>query len=159
MSRKVAKLVCFGRGGHTIDFGRYEWAPGHTATCTLSGYCSPDKPPQSNWEDVIPDGCPVVDKLPAIETAAGYAWVFKGPMVDVDLLDGDCSECPQPSELFAGAMAGNSYGSLLAVHEITRQTQKRGALDHVSIREYIDGWREHGARIGRYESGRIVWES
>lgn len=158
MTRYIAKLVCFGRGGHSIDFGRIDHGS-YSSTSRLSGYCSPDNPPVSRDDCEIPDGTPVIDKLPAIETEAGYAWVFKGPMVDVDLVDGDCDECPQPSALFATAVAENAYGGLLAVHAVGRLAGKRGALDSVSLREYIEGWREHGGRIGEYQGGRIIWSA
>lgn len=34
-----------------------------------------------------------------------------------------------------------------------------GAWDWAPIPVYIRGWREHGARVGHYHDGRIVWES
>ena len=152
MTANVAKLVHFGRGGDTVHF-----AKGHEC----SGYGSPENPHAAcnHGDTVIPDGCPVVDVREAVETTEGYKWVFKGPMVNVDLADDEVDECPIPSPLFASAMVegGGSFGGLLAIHAAQRAVKQRSGLDSVSIREYLDGWREHGARIGEYQNGKIVW--
>ncbi len=166
----VAKLLSFGAGGHMI----------HATNQTCSGYCSPEDfcalyhwwthpagQMSSHWSDyeVPAGGIPCIDKRAAVETPAGRAWAFAGPLVDVDLPDGEAEDCPEPSPFLAAGVAGNAYGSLLGLQAAQRATgAKRCALDSVSIAEYIQGWREHGARIGRaYRnpdgSGRIVWES
>jgi hypothetical protein len=88
----------------------------------------------------------------------GFNWAFSGPMVNVDLKDGEIDACPELSEIFASAVSNNQFGTMLAVHKATKVKQKRGALDKVSIKEYVDGWRDHGARIGRYRGGNIIWE-
>jgi hypothetical protein len=152
MTTNIAKLVCFGRGGDSVEYGK---------RCHGSGYGTPERPHAADPKTcTIPDGTIAIDKRTAIETPAGYAWVFNGPMVNVDLQDGDCSECPEPSPIFAGAVAGNEYGSLLtlqAAHKTAKKTP--GPLDFVSIAEYVEGWRAVGARIGRYVAGKIVWEN
>lgn len=150
---RTAKLVCFGRGSDTVEYG---------GGCHGSGYGTPERPHASEIREgkelVIPDGTPVIDKRAAIETPEGYAWVFRGPMVNVDLPDGGFDECPQPSAIMAGAMAENSYGGMLAVHLGQKaRGVERGSLDHVSTREYVEGWKAVGARIGHYEGGQIVW--
>ncbi len=81
-----------------------------------------------HWDsyDIPVEGIPVVDVREAVKTDAGYSWVFKGPLLDVDLAD----------------------------NEIDR-------LDGVSVSQYVQGWREHGARIGRFfvvdGKGVIEW--
>ena len=151
MKSCTAKLVCFGNGGDSVEWGRH---------CSSSGYGNPDNPHAAapSEDKVFPDGCPVIDKRPALETKEGFAWVFKGPMVDVDLKDGS-RECPQPSELFASAVAENAFGGLLALqadHKLCDDSEP-GPLDYVPTSVYVEGWRQRGARIGHYENGEIVW--
>lgn len=146
----VAKLVCFGMGGDTVYIDK---------NTTCEGYGSPERPHAAQPREgrIFPDGTPIIDKRSAIGTPEGYRWVFDGPMVNVDLPDDEIEECPIPSQLFAQAVAGNAFGGLLAQHLAARSRKQRSGLDRVSIREYVDGWRKHGARIGHYEGNRIVW--
>ena len=151
---RIAKLVCFGRGGDTVEF---------SGSCHCSGYGTPERPhaAEPGPSCIIPDGTPVIDKRGVIETEEGFRWVFDGPMVNVDLADDDCDYCPDPSPLMAEAMMhpGNGFGPLLAQHIVARgQRRKRSGLDMVGIREYVEGWREHGARIGHYEANVIIWD-
>lgn len=151
MEKRIAKLVCFANGGDSVEYG---------GGCSSSGYGSPERPhaAKPDQSTVIPDGTPVIDKRPALQTPEGYQWVFRGPMVNVDLKTDQVDRCPQPSELFAAAVAGNAYGGLLAMQETSRALgESRGPLDSVSIPEYVEGWRNVGARIGFYRSGNIVW--
>lgn len=146
---KVAKLVTFGRGGDCVYYGK---------GCTGSGYGTPERPHAADPSShEIPDGTPVLDKRPAIDTAEGYAWVFRGPMVDVDLLDGQVDKCPAPGPILAAGVANNAYGALLAMH--LASTEERGSLDSVSIPEYLAGWVKRGAKVGHYEGGKIVWDN
>ena len=152
MKEEVPKLATFGRGGDTLYM---------TGNCTCSGYGSPERPHAA--EDCerhrIPEGMPAINLLPAIQTDEGFRWAIRGPMVDVNLDDGEVDECPTPSPMLAGAVADNQYGTLLAMQEVSRhKKEKRGPLDQVSISEFIQGWREHGAIIGRFENGCYVWE-
>ena len=149
---RIAKLVCFGRAGETVHCG---------GGVTISGYGSPDNPHAAEPGDglVIPDGTPAVDKQDAVETSEGFSWVFRSPMVDVDLPDGGYAPCPTPSAIFAEAVSGNSFGGLLAAQSASRLSdESRGPLDFVSVSEYVDGWRIAGARIGKYADGQIVWD-
>jgi len=167
-----AKLLHFGRGGHTLHYMEQGYS-----NCHCQGYESPESFVKAyHWwshpKDQLSyhfagyqfpvDGIPVVDVRAAVETPEGYSWVFKGPLVDVELADGECDCMPQPDPLFAGAVAGNQFGTLLAHHVVTKATQRRGSLDGVSVSEYVSGWRDHGARVGRlYVDGnnaRIEWE-
>jgi hypothetical protein len=177
-ARKVARLLHFGRGGHTAYFS--DLGPIKYSNCHLSGYEDPESfcalyqwwahprgEMSSHWHDLsVPDdGIPVVDVRGAVETPAGMDWVFRGPMVDPDLPDGAADELCAIDPMMAGAMAGNAFGQLAAFHTAQRASgARRGSLDSVSVREYVDGWREHGARIGRAfrnadGSARIVWEN
>lgn len=155
MTIRIAKLVCFGDGGDTVECGN---------RCHISGYGSPERPhaAEPKGDLIIPDGTPVIDKRPAVATEEGFSWVFRGPMVDVDLADGDCDACPQPSPIFAGAIleSGNGFAPLLAQHAVSRaRGEARSGLDHVSTREYVEGWRNVGAHIGHYQGGAIVWDN
>lgn len=151
------KLVTFGRGGDTAYCASESFC-GTTSRSTIKGYGRPDRPHagESCERHPIADGTPALDLLPAIETDAGFRWAISGPMVNVDLPDGDIERCPAPDPLFAAAVAGNEFGSLLAVHAATKSA-RAGALDSVSIAEYVREWVKLGARLGEYRGGRIVW--
>lgn len=171
---EVARLLEFGARGHAIAYSNPPYR-----NCHLSGYDSPDKfGPLEHWwahgpEEMISpwgsltvpaDGIPCLDKREAVKTEAGYSWVFRGPMCDPDLPDGEVDACPMPDPMFAAAVADNAYGSLLVEHVASRaQKRARSGLDSVSVAEYVQGWREHGAKVGRAfreadGSARIVWE-
>lgn len=144
----VVKLVCFGQGGDTLHY-----ADG--GTC--SGYESPDRPHAAAGKD-IPDGTPAIDKRAAIDTEEGFRWVFRGPMVNPAIPDGETERCPDPSPVMVAGLSGAFVG-LVADHMASRHKgEPRGPLDYVSVAEYVRGWREHGARIGAYRGGAIVWE-
>lgn len=152
MDKRIAKLVCFGRGGDSVEYG---------GGCHGSGYGSPENPHAAAPSEtcIIPDGTYAIDKREAVDTPEGYSWVFKGPMCNPDIPDGECDECPVPSALFAGAVADNEFGQLLTIQTAQKAAgHKRTGLDMVSVAEYVAGWREHGARIGRYQNNVIVWE-
>ena len=151
---ETAKLVTFGRGGDTVYY---------SANSRCEGHGSPEQPHAARCDDgrTIPDGCPVIDMLPAVQTAEGVRWVIRGPMVNVDLPDGEISRCPQPSDLLASALvaAGGELGVLLVLQAGQRANgQQPGPLDSVSVDDYVRGWRAVGARIGRYLGDQIVWE-
>lgn len=154
MKSPTVKLVTFGRGGDTCYCGKGS---------TISGYGSPDRPHAGDaTRHDIPDGTPALDLHPALESDEGIRWAICGPMVNVDLADDEIDRCPDPSEIFASAMVeasrdGNPYAGMLATHQVTKRRQRAGSLDSVSRSEYIAGWLERGARLGRYEGGRIVW--
>lgn len=164
----IARLLTFGMGGHTI-YGTGSRCQGYEdpeSFCPLyHWWAHPAEQMTSHWSsyEVGADGIPCIDVRAAVESEAGSRWVFRGPMCDVNLADGEADILGEVSPLFAGAVAGNSFGGLLMIHEASKATQARGALDSVSVAEYARGWRDHGARIGRaYRnadgSGRIVWE-
>jgi len=149
MKRDNAKLVVFNRSGHTIYLGQQR---------RISGYRTPDDPPLPSADLDIPDDTPALDIVRAVDTVDGFRMVIRGPMVDVDLPTGEIAYCPTPSPIMAGAMMGdngNAFGQLLALQAVT---EKPGPLDSVCIAEYLERWREAGARIGRYLSGKITWE-
>ena len=129
-----AKLLKFGNGGHVIYFLNPPYK-----NCTCSGYEDPEtfvKPyhwwahPKDqisrHWDGYVfpPDGLPVIDLREAVETDPGYSWVFKSPMVNPDLPEG-------------------------AVERLDNRDGPPRSLDCVSVSEYVRGWREHGAKIGK----------
>lgn len=159
MDDRTAKLVVFGGGGDTVYL---------SANAHISGYGSPERPHAAECRDGkdldIPDGCPAVDLREAIKTTEGFNWVIKGPMVNIDLDDGARSDLALKDRDMGivGAIAAGSpeFSSLLQLqraHE-GKRTEKAGPLDHVAIPEYLDGWRAHGAKVGEYQGGTIVWE-
>jgi hypothetical protein len=167
MSATKPGLVAFGAGGHTVYFHRF----GHT-TSRQSGYDNPGTFfALRHWWADPPDvltclhdpaayqGVPVIDMRAAVTSPAGMHMAISGPMVDVDLTDDEVDACASPSPIFAAAVAGNAFGTLLQLQKATRATAKHGALDSVSVPEYVRLWREAGARIGNIVGAAIEWET
>lgn len=166
------KLVKFGAEGHSVEYGRYEWGSGHYATCTGSGYETPEsffavsRWPYHDFADRQDpeqfEGVPYIDVRAAVETSAGIHMSISGPMVNVDLQDDEVARCPEPSRVLAGALMtdpGNTYGGLLAIQESQRsQGAKYGALDSVSTRVYMELWKAAGATVGYIRNGEFVPE-
>ena len=144
---RQGKLLSFGEGGHSIDFGS-GW--------TLSGYDEPET--FDGWDDV-PEGCPVLDKRPAMDTKEGYWWVFRGPMVNVDLPEGEVDRLrisednPMIHAMLSGS--GNLFGALAALHITSKEPV--GPLDYVSTKDYIKGWVNLGAKEGVVKNRSIFW--
>ena len=129
----------------------------------VRGYGSPEKPhasePTATRE--IAEGCPVLDIREAVKTPEGFGWVYRGPMVNPRLAPGQIDRLGMPPAYMTTAMLDNMFGTLLAIH--TTQTldnpQIPGSLDTVAVDVFVAGWRAHGARVGRWEAGHIVWEN
>ncbi len=154
---RACKLVQFGRGGDQVYLARLDkedtWGGG-----MISGYGTPERPHAA--EGFHPaDGTPVLDVRPALETREGYLFAFKTPMVDPELQDGLIDRMPDPDPLFAEAVAGNQYGSMLSLQRLHKASGSKaaGPLDKVSVRQYVAGWAAVGARVGAYRNGEIVW--
>lgn len=152
------KLVVFGCGRTTIHY---------TANHRCEGYDHPEDffEPSRWWTHDHAErkgieqweGVPYVDLRAAVDHAAGYKMVINGPMVDVDLEPGEVERLPEPDPIMAGAMAFNSYGTLLTLQKAARVQGKRaGPLDSVSIAEYLDLWREAGATVGVIRNGQFM---
>lgn len=147
----TAKLVTFGKGGDSVYYGN---------GITSSGYGNPENPHAAAPDrgNIFPDGTPAIDTRQATDTEIGFKWVFSGPLVNVDLPEDKVDICPEPSDLFSAALQGE-YKNLLSYHKALKDSQKKiGPLDSVCTKEFVRGWREHGARVGKYENGKIVWE-
>ena len=146
--KTVVKLVVFSPAGDRTYSTEGE---------TSKGYGTPEKPHAAAGKD-IPDGTPVIDNRAAIDTDKGFGWVFAGPMVDVNIPWGAVSKCPAPTPEMATGLQG-AFATLAGLHLAARQEKaSAGPLDMVSVEEYVNGWRDHGARIGRYQGGNIEWE-
>jgi len=155
------KLISFGVAGHVIHFGHGK---------RLEGYETPESffRPSRWWahdyatrEDPAPwEGVAWVDKRDAIETDEGYRWVFRGPMVNVDLPPGGVHRCPDlAGSIMAAAMIqdGGTFGALLTAQEVHRATAATpGPLDDVDVETYLAGWKAHGARVGHIRGGLFV---
>lgn len=172
MSKSVAKLLKFTVTGHQLYYSQEGYS-----NCHCSGYEDPESFPKPYhwWADpadkisthfagyqFADEGIPVLDLRDAVNTPEGRRWVFKGPMLDVDLEDGAIDTLPEVSPIMLPAVA--AFGQTVALLE-TRAAQSRGVagpLDSVSVSEFVKGWREHGAKVGRcyVENGtcRIEWE-
>lgn len=140
----TAKLVSFTDRGDAVEYGGGERG---------SGYGTPENP-HASANCVIPDGTYAIDKRPALNTTEGIKFVFTGPMVNVDLPEGQHDLCPEPPEIMRNSLGG-VYGVLLKAQEHKKDL---GPLDQVSIKEYVDLWRAVGAKIGQYKNNVIIWE-
>jgi hypothetical protein len=171
----LAKLLTFGKGGHALYLARDGGGCSGSACC--QGYESPESfvkpyhwwahPPEQisyHWGNytIPPEGVPVIDTNSATDTKEGRAWSFHGPMVDVDLPDGEIDRLGDVSPIMGPAVAAFGMTAMVAENKAAVQSKKAGPLDSVAIPEYIAGWRDHGARIGRFflagNIGRIEWE-
>lgn len=149
--RETAKLVEFGRGGDRVHFGS-----GHAS----SGYGTPDNPHAADPACYIfPDGTPAIDKRDAVKTPEGFSWVFKGPLVDVDLPPGTVDKLNLGASPAPAEGQEDMFGALVALQRATADTENLGPLDTVDARTYIEGWRRHGARIGHYQNNVVVWDT
>ena len=114
--------------------------------------------------DLPHGGLPVLDIRDAIETPEGYAWVFRGPMCDPSLPDGVIDTFDEEHDWFTKALASAipEFGGILEHHTYTVGQPAR-ALDRVSINQYLQGWRDHGARVGILQiidnEPHITWET
>lgn len=144
---REGKLLCFGSGGHSIDFGDGSH---------LSGYDQPET--FDDWGNVS-EGCIVLDKRPALQTPEGRQWVFSGPLVDINLPDDQIDACPDiTNSMMAKVMmweSGNQFGVLAAMHIASKA--EVGPLDRVSTKKYVQGWVERGARQGVIQDNGIVF--
>ncbi len=163
--REVVKLITFGLGGHTFEFGR-----GHH----LSGYDKPDtldvsyyaQYPDHDYAYDIPDGTPCLNKIPAVEANPGFA--FSSPLLNVDLPDEGYEAFADTargvSEFFLEAIAQpESFGLIGAMAgaeakgKATRSKANPGPFDEIGIAAYLRWWKVRGAIVGTVQGGKIVW--
>lgn len=167
-NNRTTHLITFGRGGATA----YQTENGNS-THRLSGYWDPEETftPYHWWshpsdqmshhvEPGTAEGAIVVDMRDAVATPEGYTWAIRGPMPDISLSDDAVERCPEPSPIFANAVADNQFGTLLTLqkaHNAAGSTEP-GPLDYVSPRTFAAGWKKRGARIGTVRKNAIVWD-
>jgi len=160
LDERTVKLVSFGKGGDTAYFSR-------NSTCT--GYGNPENPHAADFTSdrktdcIVPDGTPVIDVREAVQTDEGFRWAIKGPLLNPDLPGDEIEECPcLDDSIMVKAMLsdpGNQFGAIAATQIVHRHTStKPGPLDSVSIKVFVQGWKDHGARIGHYENKHIIWD-
>lgn len=163
--------------------GKLHGAYGHLMGCTLyqpeykllsvalagcSGYPGgnvtsvsiPDRRLTAYYGDVAPGGF-VLDKR-TVDEGVLINGALNGPMVNVDLNDGAVDRCPDPDPLLVGALVesadlSGNWGMAGPVAKRAADPEWRG-LDTVSLPEYLQFWRERGARVGRRVLTQIRWE-
>lgn len=156
------KLLCIGKGGHTIHYPSRKEGSLNYGPSTLSGYITNADEATRDSAKELAKGATIIDKIPAIDHGQGVRMAIRGPMVNVDLNDDQTDECPEPSEIMATAMMadpGNQFGHLLALQKVHKMTSNEpGPLDHVSIAVYASMWKQAGARVGTWNGQTIEWE-
>jgi hypothetical protein len=170
-TKSIARLLKFTVSGHALEY--YE---GTDTTGHCQGYEDPESfpkpyhwwahPPEqmsTHFEgyQFPPEGIPVIDIRAAVDTPEGYSWVFKSPLLDVRLPDGAVSRLPPIPEIMLPLLTASPEGRTALACQVLTQGRRAGALDNVSVEEFVQGWKEHGARIGRcfVQNGEcwIVW--
>ena len=157
MKTETVRLVVFGLGGDTVYYAG-------TAGCSSksSGYGSPENPHAADFAAdrkagvLVPDGTPCINLR---VDGCDVMYAVRGPMVDVDLADGEVDRLPVGRSMVTAAM-DVGFGGMLSAHDraISKRPSKLGPLDSVSVPEHVAAWREHGAQIGRYVDRVAVWE-
>jgi hypothetical protein len=97
----------------------------------------------------------VVDKYP-VDPEVAIDLVLNGPMVKLTLRDDEeeCLKLDKISDAFIFGLEGG-FQTLMA-KKITTPSWR--GLDYVSPRQYVQMWREVGARIGTRVRNHIEWE-
>lgn len=151
------KLVVFGNGGTTVHFSNSHRCTGEKSR---EAFFAPSRWWTHEWAERKGieqwEGVPFVDLRAAVETEAGYRLCIAGPMVNVDLAEGEVDALPDVSPLMAGAMQGTSYGGLLTLQKASKVAgRKAGPLDGICVSEYMALWREVGADVGTIKAGQF----
>ncbi len=157
---KKPKLIVFHRSGYTAHFSSGHHQTGYD---TPESFFLPSKWWAHDWTTTRDaaqcEGVPWVDLRKAVESESGRKWVYVGPLVNVDLPIGEVDRLTGPDALMAVAFSQSSgeFATLLALHAVSRNKgEVAGPLDGVSILEYCDGWKNHGADIGFVNGGEFV---
>lgn len=148
-------LLGFGLGGHHEERTPLRRVAG-CSSC-LSGYASPETwtpDPKSDYTDAL-----VIDKRPAINRS--WSLAIQAPIYGRDLapdaierLDRDVMTGP-----VATAVAENSSVMTMAIAgQLKTPKGEPGPMDRVGRKVYSAWWRRHGARTGRIEGDRIIWD-
>jgi hypothetical protein len=150
MAAKIReKLACisFGEGGFSAEVVCHD----PNTSARLSGY---DRDP----ERVIPDlsgrydaeGAILLDKRPVVNGPNGVKIVMRAPLLT--LKEARAFSTLEVSPVLASGVSG-SYAGILAC-------AMAGALnlDYVGLADYVAYWREAGAKVGKVQGGRVVWE-
>lgn len=107
------------------------------------------------------EGCILIDKRAALRQDAGLA--FDSPMCDPRLAPGKvdrfAADALHPAAALVLAEVSRHVPMIGLMALKSAADSSYGGLDHVSPEDYAQWWREHGARIGRIESGRAIWET
>lgn len=165
MEHGTPRLVSFGRGGHTVHFASVRTSGFSSSKAQLQGYDSPESLEfaisQGKYaDDGDLEGARVVDVRDAVGTAEGFRQVVSGPMVDVDLPDDGHNGFSDDDRKAAAGMVGpGGLSGAFATMAVLAQDRTYGGLDYVGVGTYLDLWRKAGARTGRIEGGRIIWDA
>lgn len=158
VGKPKGRLLFIGLPGHTVEYPRYQTKSGlKYGSSSLSGYITNPDEAAADVADELAIGAAVIDKRAALTRKPRLAYL--SPLCDVSLPDGTVDRCPEPSAMMSGAMAGNGFGALLAMQRVHKsRSAEPGPLDSVCTSTYVAWWRDHGARVGRWNGSAIDWE-
>jgi hypothetical protein len=91
-----------------------------------------------------------------VEDLAKY--VLSGPMFDPSLKDDEIArfnEIQTLRQMFSGLEGGFKATAALALTEGEKSLR---SLDYVGLEVWITFWKSAGAKIGKLQNGKVVWE-
>lgn len=126
--------------------------------CSVSSYEGLERFLESHGPEIV-DGSPVVDLRPLDDLPNRVRLAWDAPMCDPNITDDSVDRWQGSDDMgFAPMIAGNYFGARGALAAMTTTTDTPGPYDHVSPWRLARYWSEHGARIGRFENGKVIWQ-
>lgn len=103
------------------------------------------------------DGGMVVDKTATLERSPGRA--VSAPLLETSLVSADRFADIAGDAWILGPLSDpESFGAVATLAKVALVDRTSVAFDKVPMSEYVQWWREHGARIGKREGDIMVWE-
>lgn len=157
-----AHLISFGLAGHGVEITDTR-RNGSRTKARISGYDCPEsferalaRGEKAEYPPLA--GVPVLDKRPALRDRPVLG--IQSPLVDVELEEGTVErlDARAARSMLHGLSGGFEVLAALAI--VHDGKPEPGPLDSVPLRDYLEWWRERGARLGRMDGQglRIVWQ-
>jgi len=148
MKERKCFMITFGLGGHGMELESLVPCAPCSPYSHLSGYSTPETFKFTEYEKFDLEGCVVIDKREVLDKNPGLA--VSMPMC------GHETKKFNPDDISEMMMFG-LQGEFKTLAQLAK-TGNFSGLDFVSPELYAELWRQHGARIGKVEGDKIVWE-
>lgn len=147
-------MVQFGPAGHTVHYPSsrltgYESKATFFATSKWWAHDFADRLDPEAYE-----GLPYIDTT-GMEDEDRAHMAIKGPMVDVNLGEGQVDRAPAVSEAMKAGLEG-LFSTLAKVADQQRKQDMLGSLDHTDTATYMKLWKHFGAEVGFIRKGKFV---